>query len=77
MSYSKSSDRDNCCQHQEEIHILQEKLMEIHNKLLDQLDVCREQELSIIELSKQLMKCDNNKHVFDTFQYQSFGQNSN
>ena len=28
--------------------------MEIHNKLIDQLDICKEQELTIIELNLKL-----------------------
>ena len=29
--------------------------MEIHNKLIQQLDVCQEQELTIIDLTKKIM----------------------
>jgi hypothetical protein len=48
MLTSQRSDWTECCQHEEEIAILQEKLIEVHNKLIDQLDVCKEQELTII-----------------------------
>lgn len=48
MLGSERSDWTECCQHEEEIAILQEKLIEVHNKLIDQLDICKEQELTII-----------------------------
>lgn len=79
MIYSKSppssSSWRECCQHEEEIAILQEKLMELHNKLIDQLDVCKEQELTIIELTRK-NTAHNSATAFDTFKYQSFGQHS-
>lgn len=47
--------------------------MEIHNKLIDQLDICKEQELKIIELT-QLLQTRSSSQNFDTFNYQSFGK---
>jgi hypothetical protein len=41
MIFSQGSEWGECCNHEEEIGILQEKLMELHNKLLDQLDICK------------------------------------
>jgi hypothetical protein len=49
--------------------------MEIHNKLIDQLDICKEQELKIISLTKQVQS-NNSSQNFDTFNYQSFGHQS-
>ncbi len=72
-NYSKASWRD-CCQHEEEIEILKAKLIEVHNKLIDQLDICKEQQLAIIDLAKRLEKAENNS--FETFNYQSFGHQS-
>ena len=74
MIFSEGSEWAECCQHQEEIVILQEKLLEVHSKLIDQLDRCKEQQLKIIELNKKIM--NSQSHGFDTFQYQSFGQHS-
>ncbi len=71
---SSGSWRD-CCEHEEEIGILQEKVMELHNKLLDQLDLCKEKELTIIELTRKASHT-NSSAAFDTFKYQSFGQHS-
>ncbi len=51
--------------------------MEIHNKLIDQLDICKEQELTIIDLNKKLADSQSNKaNNFDTFKYQSFGMHN-
>ena len=51
--------------------------MEIHNKLIDQLDICKEQELTIIDLNKKLTDSTGQRNTaFDTFKYQSFGQHS-
>lgn len=51
--------------------------MEIHNKLIDQLDICKEQELTIIELNKKIAEGQVLRATtFDTFKYQSFGQHS-
>ncbi len=51
--------------------------MEIHNKLIDQLDICKEQQLTIIDLNKKLSEVGANRNTaFDTFKYQSFGQHS-
>jgi hypothetical protein len=51
--------------------------MEIHNKLIDQLDICKEQELTIIELNKKQLEAQGSRNTaFDTFKYQSFGQHS-
>jgi hypothetical protein len=49
--------------------------MELHSKLIDQLDVCSQQELAIIQLNAQIKEQANRS--FETFQYQSFGQQSN
>lgn len=51
--------------------------MEIHNKLIDQLDICKDKELTIIELNKRVMEAEGSRNTaFDTFKYQSFGQHS-
>jgi len=54
MIYSRKSERMDCCEHLEEIALLQEKLMELHSKLIDQLDICSQQEVTIIQLNAQL-----------------------
>lgn len=36
-----------CCTHEEEVALLQEKLREMHGKLLAQLDVCQQQQITI------------------------------
>lgn len=43
----------------------------MHNKLIDQLDICKEQELTIIQLSSQLQL--QNSQTTPAFNYQSFG----
>jgi len=43
MIASRVSEWEDCCQHEEEISLLQDKLKQMHCKLIDQLDVCREQ----------------------------------
>ncbi len=43
---SKQNSKSGCCciqEYEDEISILQEKLMQTHNKLILQLDVCKEQ----------------------------------
>ena len=50
--------------------------MELHNKLIDQLDICKEQELTIIELTKKHSPHSSTPSAFDTFQYQSFGHHT-
>ena len=40
----------NNCHCYEEIQLLQEKLTEVHGKLLQQIDVCRRQQAIILEL---------------------------
>lgn len=54
--------------------MLQEKVMEMHTKLMDQLDICKEQELLIIRLSQQAG--DQSQQDFDTFNQHSFGYSS-
>ena len=77
MAFSQNESWNDCCHHEDEITILQDKLMEVHNKLIDQLDVCKEQELKIIELNKRVTQTDStSSHNFDTFNYQSFGHQS-
>ena len=49
--------------------------MEMHTKLMDQLDICKEQELVIIKLTQQL-NSDQSHQDFDTFNHQSFGYSS-
>jgi hypothetical protein len=44
----------------------------MHAKLIDQLDVCREQELTIIELNKTIIENANSYNVV-SFPNQSFG----
>lgn len=52
----------NCAAYEEDIAILQDKLMETHNKLIDQIDLCREQEVKLIRVM-QSRKSDQENDV--------------
>lgn len=46
----------------------------MHEKLIQQLDVCREQELTIIDLRKnRVIGQDDRKNNMNAFKYESFG----
>ena len=47
----------------------------MHTKLMDQLDICKEQELVIINLTRQL-NIEQSQQDFDTFNHHSFGNSS-
>ena len=51
-SNSSQSGCSNCAKYEEDILLLQEKLMDTHSKLIDQMDICRDQQMAILKLSQ-------------------------
>lgn len=51
-SHSTHNGCSMCLQYEEDINILQEKLMETHNKLIEQIDQCRDLEIRLSKSNK-------------------------